>query len=229
MNKDNELLKVSYEIRHQVPPAGWVRPKNGSYSISLEEHLITAEGVYDYKTGVLWMIGCRELEGSTDCQTLITVQFASLDARVLEHGKGVMSSLREKTDGLYFNKIDFNLYGKYTEDISESISRMDMESVMLAVSTTLPCVFTVLQILHAKRNPEAPAATSITMLVVLALGYATPVLISSSETVHEQEDAVGAVRELRAHADRFAAAAATPPAGLVRPPEVVGHRPEQGR
>jgi hypothetical protein len=183
MNKDNELLKVSYEIRHHVPPAGWVRPKNGSYSISLEEHLITAEGVYDHKTGVLCMIGCRELEGSTDCQTLITVQFASLDSRALAHGKEVMSSLREKTDGLYFEKIDSNLYGMYTEEISESISRMDMESVMLAVSTTMPCVFTVLQILHAKRNPEAAAATSITMLVVLALGYAAPVLVSSSETL----------------------------------------------
>ncbi|KAK3161566.1 hypothetical protein QOZ80_1BG0078720 [Eleusine coracana subsp. coracana] len=183
VNKDNdkdELLKVSYEIRHSVPPAGWVRPTNtSSYAVSLEQHLIMAEGVYDPKTGVLCMIGCRELNSSTDCEMLITVQFASLETKALQHGKGAISSLREKADPLFFNKTEIMLYGMYTEDISESISRMDMESIMLAVSTTLPCVFTVLQILHAKRNPDASAATSITMLVVMALGYVAPLLVGS--------------------------------------------------
>ncbi|TVU35522.1 hypothetical protein EJB05_17418, partial [Eragrostis curvula] len=138
VNKDNELLKVSYEIRHQFPPADWVPPTNrSSYSIPMEEHLIMAEGVYDPKTGVLCMIGCREHNGSTDCKMLITIQFASLDAKAQGHGNGVMSSLREKTDPLFFNKTEIRLFGMYNEDISESISRIDMESVMLAVSTTL--------------------------------------------------------------------------------------------
>ena len=36
--------------------------------------------------------------------------------------------------------------------------------MLLVVSTTLPCIFTAVQILHAKRSPEASASTSITML-----------------------------------------------------------------
>jgi hypothetical protein len=175
---EHELLKVSYDIytRHLPPRVNWM---NMTSPVTIEERLITAEGVYDPKTGVLCMIGCQELEGSTDCQILITVHFASLDAKAQGHGKGVISSLRAKTDPLFFSKMDIALLGMYAEQVSASISRMDLESVMLVVSTTLPCIFTALQILHAKRNPEASASTSITMLVVLAMGYVAPLVISS--------------------------------------------------
>ncbi|CAL4955170.1 unnamed protein product [Urochloa decumbens] len=179
-----ELVNVSYDIRHLVPPEGWVRPKNqSSYSVSLEEHRITAEGVFDPKTGVMCMIGCQEhtKSSTTDCQILITVHFASTEDKAQQgRGKGAISSLRDKaTDPLFFDKIEIVLYGMYSEQVSESVSRMDLESVLLVVSTTLPCVFTVLQIFHAKRRPEAAAATSVTMLVVLALGYVAPLVVSS--------------------------------------------------
>ncbi|CAO1945523.1 unnamed protein product [Urochloa humidicola] len=182
--KQGELLNVSYDIRHHVPPEGWVRPKNqSSYSVTLETRQITAEGVFDPKTGVMCLIGCQEQRNSstTDCQILITIHFASMDKKApQDRGKGAISSLRDKaTDSLFFEKIEIVLYGMYSEQLSESVSRMDLESVMLVVSTTLPCIFTVLQILHAKRRPEAAAATSITMLVVLALGYVVPLVVSS--------------------------------------------------
>ncbi|XP_062206496.1 uncharacterized protein LOC133908474 [Phragmites australis] len=179
VNMDRELLDVSYDIRNYVHHAGWVRPKNESYPISFELRQITAEGVYDPKTGILCMIGCQELNGSTDCKILITVQFASIDAHAQDRGRGVISSLRDRTDPLFFEKMDIMFFGMYSEQMSEAISRMDLESIMLVISTTLPCVFTVLQILHTKRNPEASAATSITMLVVLALGYVYPLVLSS--------------------------------------------------
>ncbi|KAG8077537.1 hypothetical protein GUJ93_ZPchr0007g5013 [Zizania palustris] len=178
VDKKNEILNVSYDIRHHASPENWVGPKNQSYYVRLHERRITAEGVYDRKRGILCMIGCREINGSTDCQVLITVQFASLDAKVQWHGTGVISSLRQKTDRLFFEKIDIRLYGMYTGEISEAISRMDMESMMLVISTTLSCVFTILQILHTKRNPEVPPATSITMLVTLALGYMIPLVLN---------------------------------------------------
>lgn len=178
-----ELLNVSYDIRESVPPAGWVTPKNGSYSVILEERRMAAEGVFDPKTGILSMIACREYNSSTtDCQILITVYLASLmDRKAQGHGRGAISSLRNKTaaDPLFFEKVDIMLYGMYSEQISESISRMDFESILLVVSTTLPCVFTVMQIFHAKRRSEAAAATSVTMLVVLALGYVAPLVVSS--------------------------------------------------
>jgi hypothetical protein len=149
--------------------------------VTIEERVVTAEGVYDPATGVLCMIGYQELagSGSTDCRTLITVQFVSLDAKARGHGRGVISSLRPRADPLFFDRMDVVLFGMYAEQAAESVSRMDMESAMLVASATLPCVFTALQILRAKRSPEASAATSITMLVVLALGYAAPLVIGA--------------------------------------------------
>ncbi|CAL5088912.1 unnamed protein product [Urochloa decumbens] len=140
MEHEHELLKVSYDIytRHLPQRVNWM---NMTSPVTIEERLITAEGVYDPKTGVLCMIGCQELEGSTDtdCQILITVHFASLDAKAQGRGKGM----------------DIALFGMYAKKVSASISRMDLESVMLVVTMTLPCIFTALQILRAKRNPEA--------------------------------------------------------------------------
>ncbi|CAO1947968.1 unnamed protein product, partial [Urochloa humidicola] len=102
------------------------------------------------------------------------------EAAQMGHGRGAISSLRSKTtDPLFFEKIKIRLFGVYRQQAFESVSRIDFESIMLVVSTTLPCVFTVMQILHVKRRPDASAATSITMLVVLALGYVTPLVLSS--------------------------------------------------
>ncbi|XP_047054449.1 uncharacterized protein LOC124660668 [Lolium rigidum] len=178
--EQDPLLSVSYDIHHNAPPDNWVRPSNVlNYSVHLQERRILAEGVYDPKRGLLFMIGCRERNlSSTDCQILVTVQFASLEARGQGHGKGVFSSLREKTDPLFFEKIDITLYGMYSDQVSAAISRMDLESIMLVASTTLSCVFAVLQILHTKKNPEAAAGTSITMLAILTLGYLTPLVLN---------------------------------------------------
>jgi uncharacterized protein with PQ loop repeat len=48
---------------------------------------------------------------------------------------------------------------------------------MLVASATLSCVFTVLQILHTRKNPETAPAISITMLAVLAVGHLTPLVL----------------------------------------------------
>ncbi|KAM0855819.1 hypothetical protein ACQ4PT_049527 [Festuca glaucescens] len=159
VDSKHNLLNVSYDIHHHAPPDDWMRPTNGSYSVTLQERRISAEGVYDPKRGLLSM-------------------FASLEARGQGHGRGVISSLRERTDRLFFEKTDIYLYGMYSNELSEAISRMDLESIMLVASTTLSCVFTVLQILHTKKNPEAARATSITMLVILALGFLTPLVLN---------------------------------------------------
>ncbi|CAO2198108.1 unnamed protein product [Urochloa humidicola] len=183
--KKQELLNVSYDInmRRVIRPKKQMRQdQNGSYSIKVEERKMTAEGVFDPKTGIRCMVACQEHNTSvTDCQILITVHFASLDAAAqMGHGRGAISSLRSKTtDPLFFEKIKIRLFGVYRQQAFESVSRMDLESIMLVVSTMLPCVFTVMQILHVKRRPEAAAATPITMLVVLALGYVAPLVLSS--------------------------------------------------
>uniref|UniRef100_A0ACD5VJP3 Uncharacterized protein n=1 Tax=Avena sativa TaxID=4498 RepID=A0ACD5VJP3_AVESA len=176
---ENGLLKVSYDIQYSAPREE-PRITNGSYMLTPEEQeRVSAEGVYDPEKGILCMVGCREHNGSTECQILVTVKFSSLHAGGHEHGRGVISSLRDnKTDPLFFEKIDIRLYGMYSHQVSEAISRMDLESVLLVASATLSCVFAVLQILHTKRNPEAAAATSVTMLAILTLGYLTPLVLN---------------------------------------------------
>jgi hypothetical protein len=173
---DDGLLSISYDLHHYAPP-----PENQvslSSSNSLEEGRISAEGVYEPKSGIMSMAGCQERSGSTDCQILITVQFAAVGDMARGLGsEGAISSLRDRTDPLFFEKMDITLYGMYSVEVSGAISRMDLESVMVAASATLSCVFAVMQILHAKRRPETALAMSVTMLAVLALGHIAPLAL----------------------------------------------------
>jgi hypothetical protein len=119
VDEKDGLISVSYDIHYQAPPDNWVRPTiESNYSYTLEERRILAEGVYDPERGLLSLIGCREHNGSTDCRILVTVKFASLEARGQGHGTGVISSLREETDRLFFKKIDIALYGMYSDQVN---------------------------------------------------------------------------------------------------------------
>lgn len=184
--KQSRLVNVSYGILYQIVPTEW---PEGIYDSSqdpvpFEHGKITAEGVYDTRTGFLSMVGCRELNGSTDCQVLITVQFTSLEnPHGLGYGTGRISSLRDSTDDLYFETRNITLLGTSGQQASQSIRRMDLERMITLASSTLSCAFTVLQILHTKRNRDVAPATSITMLVVLALGYAIPLLVDINALV----------------------------------------------
>uniref|UniRef100_A0A804UFZ3 RING-type E3 ubiquitin transferase n=1 Tax=Zea mays TaxID=4577 RepID=A0A804UFZ3_MAIZE len=162
------LLNVSYDIYYV-----------GKWSLeSFHRRHISAEGVYDTKTGSLCMIACRELNVSSDCEILVTAQFSSLDAKVAQHVKGAIKSLRKKTDPLFFETLDIASYGMYVEQVDASIWRMDIESTMTLISMTLACVFIAVQLFHVNKVPEALPAMSITMLVVLALGYMIPLVLN---------------------------------------------------
>ncbi|KAF2951648.1 hypothetical protein DAI22_01g278500 [Oryza sativa Japonica Group] len=180
------LVNVSYGVTY------YVAPKNWSSFGQLKDRYIRAEGVYDPTTGSLCMVGCGELNGSMDCQILITVQFSSFgNGTGFSHGRGRISSLRNSTDRLYFPRRDITLFGMYSHEVSKSIWRMDTETVVVVISTTLTCVFTVLQILHTKRNPSAAASTSITMLAVQALGLVTPLVVNSELLVMNKRRQLG--------------------------------------
>ena len=70
----------------------------------------------------------------------------------------------------------------YAEGLAESVSRMDMEGIMLVASMALSCVFTALQLRHVKKHPEALPAMSVTALVVLAIGYVIPLVLNLEDT-----------------------------------------------
>ncbi|GJN18082.1 hypothetical protein PR202_gb05203 [Eleusine coracana subsp. coracana] len=178
--KLSRFVNVSYGILYEIVPTEWPRGIYNSYQdpVPFEHRKISAEGVYDTKTGFLSLLGCRELNGSTDCQVLITVQFSSFgEPRGLGHGTGRISSLRDKTDVLYFESRNITLWGMYSQQRSESIWRMNLERIIMLAFSSLSCAFAVVQILHTKKNRDAAPATSITMLVVMALGYAIPLAL----------------------------------------------------
>ncbi|KAK3138040.1 hypothetical protein QOZ80_5AG0363690 [Eleusine coracana subsp. coracana] len=163
------LINVSYDIYYV-----------GNWSLeSFHRRHISAEGVYDTKTGSLCMIACREVNASSDCEILVSAQFSSMDAKVTQqHVKGTLRSLRKKTDPLFFETLNIASYGLYVEQVEESIWRMDLESTMALISMTLACIFIAVQLFHVKKVPEALPAMSITMLVVLALGYMIPLVLN---------------------------------------------------
>uniref|UniRef100_A0A0A9CVQ0 RING-type E3 ubiquitin transferase n=1 Tax=Arundo donax TaxID=35708 RepID=A0A0A9CVQ0_ARUDO len=162
------LINVSYDIYYV-----------GNWSLeSFHRRHMSAEGVYDAKTGCLCMIACREVNVSSDCEILVTAQFSSLDAKVAQHVKGTIKSLREKADPLFFETLDIASYGMYIDQVDESIWRMDLESIMALISMTLACIFIAVQLFHVKKVPDALPAMSITMLVVLALGYMIPLVLN---------------------------------------------------
>ncbi|KAF8676320.1 hypothetical protein HU200_047198 [Digitaria exilis] len=167
------LLNVSYTLRYDRTHV------SGTNSPQLRH--ISAEGVYDTKNGTLCMVACQvisDVSPDPDCEVLVTVQFDPMGGATRERAVGTISSLRNEDDPLFFRALDFVGYGMSVKDMERSRSRMDMESVMLLASMVLSCVFTGLQLRHVKRHPEALSATSITMLVVLALGNAIPLVLS---------------------------------------------------
>ncbi|KAL5203370.1 hypothetical protein ABZP36_014322 [Zizania latifolia] len=168
MELNQGLLNVSYDI-HYV----------GNWSLETFRHQhISAEGVYDAKTGSLCMVACQVVNISSDCQILVTAQFSSLDTKEAQHVKGIIRSLRKKSDSLFFEPLDIASYRMYIDQVDESIWRMDLESTMALISMTLSCVFIAVQLFHVKKFPEALPAMSITMLVVLSLGYMIPLVLN---------------------------------------------------
>jgi hypothetical protein len=88
--------------------------------------------------------------------------------------KGSINSTRHKSDKLYFERLDLSA----TYEDGSSIWRMDVEIVMVLISTTLSCVFVVLQIFHVKRHPDVLPLVSLVMLSVLTLGQLVPLVLN---------------------------------------------------
>jgi hypothetical protein len=125
------------------------------------------------------MVGCRNLgsddqiprNNSWDCEILVKFQFPSLNSR--RGGiKGSINSTRDNSHPLFFERLDFSPEDGY------SIWRMDVEIVMVLISTTLSCVFVVLQIFHVKKHPDVLPFISLVMLLVLTLGQLVPLVLN---------------------------------------------------
>ncbi|KAI8557783.1 hypothetical protein RHMOL_Rhmol04G0036800 [Rhododendron molle] len=140
---------------------------------------IYSEGLYDEDTGRVCMVGCRKLSTgeSMDCKLLLKFQFPPINAK--EEGKirGSIKSTREETDPLYFKHLEITGWVFYKEEAKRSVQRLDLEMVMVLISSTLACVFLGLQILYAKRNPQVLPFVSLAMFLFLILGHMIPLVL----------------------------------------------------
>ncbi|KAH9650703.1 DUF2921 family protein [Citrus sinensis] len=141
---------------------------------------IYAEGIYDSETGVLCMVGCRDAglkyqkssNNSMDCEISIRLQFPPLNA-MTKGGfiRGRITSLRNKSDSLYFEPLFVSATSYYRILERRSIWRMDLELLMVLISKTLACIFVVFQLLYVKKHRDVLPFISLLMLVILTLGH----------------------------------------------------------
>ncbi|RVW93131.1 hypothetical protein CK203_031377 [Vitis vinifera] len=199
---DSRPMNVSYRISLTLEPGVKfgdmiISPSNFSGIYTPVE--ISAEGIYDAKTGFLCMVGCRKLSSpvktssndSMDCEILVNLQFPQLNSKNRGYIKGSMESTREKSDPLYFEHLDLSANSFF--GARQSIWRMDFEIIMVLISHTLSCVFVGLQLFYVKKHSEVLPSISLVMLVVLTLGYMIPLVLNFEALFlgsHDQRNAL---------------------------------------
>ncbi|KAK7244300.1 hypothetical protein RIF29_39120 [Crotalaria pallida] len=185
LNNDS-LFNISYKFTMYLMSYSTLSDRNSLFNLSYENVKISAEGIYDVGAGNLCMVGCRDLSSnngtpkahSMDCEILMKFQFPSIDSIDGSRIKGSIESRRKKSDPLYFKSLDLSATAYYTEAARRNLWRMDMEVLMALVSTTLACVFVVLQLYHVKKHPNVLPFISLIMMSVLTLGYMIPLILN---------------------------------------------------
>lgn len=178
------MVNISYTISFTPPPDFRFSRDSSSLSNTVE---ISAEGTYDRDTGVLCMTGCRQLgskaqnlvtNDTLDCEVVVGIQFSPVNAKSENSIKGTIESTREKSDPLYFGRLELSSNSIYTGQAAASIWRMDLEITMVLISNTLTCVFVGLQLFYIKSHPDVLPFISIVMLIVLTMGQMIPLLLN---------------------------------------------------
>ncbi|XP_072998578.1 uncharacterized protein [Typha latifolia] len=169
LDTDHSIWNVGYALSYTL----W-QISNTTRSVE-----ISAEGVYDARTGKVCLVGCKTLStNSIDCEILIKFSIPPLNPDKDENLYGTVTSTRQKSDPLYFDPLSISsnvMYVSMAETIAE---RMGVEIVMVPVSLTLLCLFTWLQLRHVKKHPHVLPSISIAMLVILTLGHMIPLVLN---------------------------------------------------
>ncbi|CAI9087447.1 OLC1v1021517C1 [Oldenlandia corymbosa var. corymbosa] len=178
----SNLVNISYELSF--------RPLDGLNITELPQFSsvrISAEGIYNSKTGQLYMVGCMRVpvpyakfgrNASLDCEIFVEMQYPPLEAKGGSTIKGTIKSTRMKSDPLYFEPLQISSHSLYYNQVKESIWRMDLEMTMVLVSNTLACIFVGLQLYYVQKHPEMLPFISIIMLTVLTLAHMIPLLLN---------------------------------------------------
>ncbi|CAI8593113.1 unnamed protein product [Vicia faba] len=160
--------------------------RNSMFNLSSYRVKISAEGIYDARTGTLCMIGCRDLNSIAgteitdyvDCEILLKFHFPSLDENNGSYIQGSIESTRKKSDPLYFQSLEVSSSTIYSETAIKAVWRMDMEIIMVLISTTLSSVFVGLQLYHVKKLPNVLPLISTFMMSILTFGHMIPLVLN---------------------------------------------------
>ncbi|ESW21373.1 hypothetical protein PHAVU_005G065300 [Phaseolus vulgaris] len=177
------LFNISYKI------SLWFNSTNVKNSLLNQSSFsgrISAEGIYDAGAGNLCMVGCRDLLSnpliptahSVDCEIVVKFQLPPLDANNGIFIKGSIGSTRKNSDPLYFKTLELSSAAFYSEAAAKAVWRLDMETIMVLISTTLACVFVGLQIYHVKKHPNVLPLLSLVMMTLLTLGHMVPLVLN---------------------------------------------------
>lgn len=171
VSNNESIWNISYSLRlisHDNEPAN-----------SFDSAYISAEGIYNTKTGMICMVGCRSSSfdkqeknlDSKDCSILINMKIPPVNPEPGEHLSGTIRSTRANRDPLFFKPLEISSHVMYEQQAAESVWRMDIEITMILISLTLSCIFVGLQLHHTNKHPSVLSSISITMLVFLTLGH----------------------------------------------------------
>lgn len=186
----NSQVNISYKIGIRLLPGATFGGQVYSLDISRSSYEgveISAEGIYDSKTGQLCMVGCRSIVSSNlsstsdsmDCEILLNFQFPPSNPKENEdHIKGSIKSMRAESDPLYFEPMEVYSVSYSALAVKKSISKMDWEITVALISNTLACIFVGLQLLHVKKHPEVLPSISLFMLLLLTLGHMIPLMLN---------------------------------------------------
>ncbi|XP_048442602.1 uncharacterized protein LOC125478467 [Pyrus x bretschneideri] len=176
----------AYNISYKISIDRLSDAKFGNTSV-LNEMQIFAEGIYDETEGSLCMVGCRILASkgqqptndSVDCEIAVNFLFPSTNpTKNSGFIKGSIKSTRKKSDPLHFETWDLTSTSATLFEERRSIWRMDVEIILVFISTTLTCFFVARQLFHVKKYPDVLPSISIFMLLILSLGYMIPLMLN---------------------------------------------------
>ncbi|XP_020239491.1 uncharacterized protein LOC109818437 [Cajanus cajan] len=186
------LYNVSYQISFSLEPDAKLGEKsllNAATNATETDINVSAEGIYDAESGSLCMVGCRNLGSSNlipstdsvDCEIIVKFQFQ----QPMEKNcggyikiKGSIESMRKDSDPLHFIPLNLSTVADYPIDPKHIIAKVDVEIIMILVSTTLECVFVGLQLYHMKKNSDMLPLMSFIMLLILTLGNMTSLVLN---------------------------------------------------
>ncbi|RVW71934.1 hypothetical protein CK203_052551 [Vitis vinifera] len=149
---ENISYKMSFKLKHGPESDGIISPFSSSSSGMYLQVEISAEGIYEAKTGFLcmeWKFTSREVSKAHDMNLIL---FTS--------------------PSLALSSAAFTVV-----EARESIWRMTMEITMVLMSNTLAFFFVSLQLFHVKKQPNLLPSISLIMLGILALGYLIPLAL----------------------------------------------------